>query len=135
MQHIEVKTIRGRAMSAKHKHGTRQRLGQLIEDCQIGTLEDITPELLESWMLNAKDQGRSPRTINSYRAAIVSFCNWAVQYKRLSSNPLAKLFKADESADVRHARRALTKDEVQRLLTAAELRPVAEFGRPSKKLP
>jgi len=116
MQHLEVKTIRGRSLSGKHKLGLKYRLQQIVDDCKISTLEDITAETIEQWMMAAKESGKSPRTINTYRSAIVTFCNWAVHYKRLSSNPLASLFKADESADVRHARRALNKEEVARLL-------------------
>jgi integrase len=135
MQHLEVKTIRGRSLCKDHKQGIKHRLGQIIEDCNIEMLEDITAETLEQWMMDAKESGKSPRTVNTYRSAIVTFCNWAVKYKRLTSNPLASLFKADESADIRHARRALTKDEVSRLLKVTELRPVAEYGRAVVKLP
>jgi len=45
--------------------------------------------------------------------------------------PLAKLCTADEGCDRRRTRRALTEDEICRLLRAALLRPVAEFGRAS----
>jgi len=135
MQHLEVKTIRGRSLCKDHKQGLRHRLAQIIEDCGIETLEDINVEAVEQWMLDAKEAGKSPRTVNTYRSAIVTFCNWAVKYKRLSSNPLASLFKADETEDIRHARRAMTKEEVARLLKVTELRPVAEYGRAVVKLP
>lgn len=75
MEHLEVKTIRGRAISHRHKIGIRQRLRQMIDECGIGTLEDISGEIVEKWMLDAKRNGRSPRTINCYRSALVSFCN------------------------------------------------------------
>ena len=135
MKHLDVKTVRGRSLCKAHKDGVRQRLDQIINDCDIQTLEDINVELLEQWMLDFKESGMSPRTVNHYRSAIVSFCNWAVRYKRLTSNPLASLYKADESGDIRHERRALTQDEVARLLKVTELRPVAEYGRPAIKQP
>jgi integrase len=62
-------------------------------------------------------------------AAILTFCNWCVETDRLAANPLAKLCTADETCDRRRMRRALTEDEVHRLLTAARLRPVAERDR------
>lgn len=43
--------------------------------------------------------------------------------------------KADPISDRRHVRRALTVEEVARLLNAARLRPVAEVGRQSVPLP
>lgn len=135
MQHLEVKTVRGRSLCKDHKQGLRHRLRRIIDDCGMKTFEDITVEKLELWMMNAKESGKSPRTINTYRSAILTFCHWAVRYKRLSNNPLANLFKADESQDIRHARRALTKEEVARLLKVTQLRPVAEYGRAIVKLP
>jgi integrase len=65
----------------------------------------------------------------------VGFCNWCVETDRLAARPLARLCKADEHADRRRTRRALTEDEIARLLKAARLRPVAEFGRPNKRKP
>ncbi|MCD4823934.1 MAG: site-specific integrase, partial [Phycisphaerae bacterium] len=76
----------------------------------------------------------SPATINCYRTSILAFCNWAVTYNRLAFNPLADLFRADTTRDTRHQRRALTEEEVSRLLKAAELRPIAEYGREIVKL-
>ena len=66
-----------------------------------------------------------PRTINTYRAAIVAFCNWAVGHGRLTVNPLRGLSKLDES-DVRRERRALTVDELRILCNAARERPLRE---------
>lgn len=45
-------------------------------------------------------------------------------------NPFVGTPKTDESADVRRKRRALTEDQLARLLRVAELRPLAEYGRP-----
>jgi integrase len=70
-----------------------------------------------------------------YRSAIVAFCNWCVETDRMAANPLARLCKADEHADRRRTRRALTEDEVARLLKAARLRPVAELGRTGVRKP
>ena len=56
------------------------------------------------------------RTRNTYRAAAVAFCNWCIETGRLLSNPFAKVAKADEDADPRRQRRALTEDELMRLL-------------------
>jgi integrase len=70
-----------------------------------------------------------------HRSAIVGFCNWCVETDRMAANPLARLCKADEHADRRRTRRALTEDEIARLLKAARLRPVAELGRPSVRKP
>ena len=45
------------------------------------------------------------------------------------------LVKAGRSGDRHHVRRALTAEEVARLLHAARIRPIAELGRESQLLP
>jgi len=66
------------------------------------------------------------RTRNSYLQAIRGLCNWCVETGRLTVNPLATIAKADEKADRRRQRRALTEDELRRLLDVARRRPLLE---------
>jgi len=61
----------------------------------------------------------SAGTRNGYREAWIGFANWCVKTSRLLSNPLSNLPKADAKADCRRKRRALTEDELTRLLDAA----------------
>lgn len=68
----------------------------------------------------------SAATRNEYRGAWVTFCNWCVQTCRLTNNPLAKVPKADAKVDCRRKRRALTEDELTRLLDAASRRPLLD---------
>ena len=75
------------------------------------------------------------RTRNTYAAAIVAFGNWCVETDRLAANHLGGLCKADVRSDRRRVRRALTEDEIKRLLKAARMRPVAEYGRETVSLP
>ena len=66
---------------------------------------------------------------------MVAFCNWCVEADRLAVNPLARLCKADERSDRKLTRRALDTDELRQLLTAASLRPLAEYGRRAIRKP
>lgn len=65
----------------------------------------------------------------------MAFCNWCIETGRLAANPLDGLCMADVQSDRRRIRRALTEDELCRLLKAARLRPVAEYGRETVSLP
>jgi integrase/recombinase XerD len=47
-----------------------------------------------------------------------AFLNWCVKNKRLHNNPLAGLERLNSEVDVRHPRRALTPEEVDRLISA-----------------
>jgi integrase len=135
LQHLKAKTVRGKRVSTKHRYNVRLQLERLLEDCGYCRLADITRESMEKWMNQAEANGMGARTRNTYRAAIVAFCNWCVESNRLVANPLDGLCKADVRSNRRRVRRALTEDELCRLFRAARLRPVAEYGRETEDLP
>ena len=134
-QHMRAKTIRGRKLSEKHRAEVKRRITAIAGDCGFVRLADINREAMEKWMNRKEKAGMGARTRNTYRAAIMTFCNWCVESDRLAANPLAKLCPADETCDRRRTRRALSEEEVYRLLTAARLRPVAEYGRKGENRP
>jgi integrase len=70
---------------------------------------------------------RSSRTINAYLTAIKSFVQYLVDIELLSSHPLKSVRKLNQEIGSRKKRRAMTADEVERLLQ------VATGGRNSKK--
>ena len=61
----------------------------------------------------------SPRTRNVYLKSLLSFLNWALRNKLISSNPLTGMTCENEQVDVRHARTAYTDDEFRGLYLAA----------------
>jgi integrase len=134
-EHLKAKTVRGRKVSAKHQVNVKRYLNKVFGECGFRILSDITRSAMERWMNQREAEDMGARTRNMYRSAIVAFCNWCVETDRMAANPLARLCKADEHADRRRTRRALTEDEVARLLKAARLRPVAELGRPGVRKP
>src|SRR5262249_31227630 len=81
-------------------------------------------EALERWLVSEAKRGRSARSRNAHQIALTAFCNWAVQTGRLMTNPFKGVVKADEKADRRRQRRAMTEDELARLLDAARRRPL-----------
>ena len=60
--------------------------------------------------------GKSGKTAANYTEALVGFCNWCVDRDYLEANPLAKLQRFDITPVT--MRRAMTVEEVQRLLAA-----------------
>ncbi len=109
-----------------HRKNTRRYLDRLCEDLGWRRLSEIDRSALERWLAAAERAKRSARTRNAFRIAAVAFCNWAVSARRLTANPLAGIPKANEKADRRRQRRALTEDELRRLLDAARGRPLLE---------
>jgi site-specific recombinase XerD len=129
LQHLARKRIRGRKVSKMYRANLRGRLERLIADCGWRRLRDITRDRMERWLDEAEARNLAASTRNEYLISLSAFCNWAVKTERLVRNPVAGIGKADRSSDRRHVRRALTADEVARLLDAARRRPVAEVGQ------
>ena len=67
------------------------------------------------------------RTRNSYLTVRSgAFCNWCVETGRLAGNPFDAVPKANEKADPRRQRRAMTEPELVKLLAVARERPLLE---------
>ncbi len=112
--------------SPAHRANVRRALKRLAADCRFNRLPDLSRESLEKWLVSQEKDGMGPRTRNTYRAAAVAFCNWCKEVGRLIVNPFAKVPKADENIDPRRQRRALTEDELRRLLDVARRRPLVD---------
>jgi len=121
LEHLQAKGV-----SEKHLYNVKQHLEQVAGDCGFQRLGDIIRSALESWMNRCLSDGMGARTCNTYRAAIMTFCNWCVNNDRLVSNPLTGLWRADERLDRRRQRRALTEEELGRLLEATQRRPLLD---------
>ncbi len=111
-----------------HRHNTRTYLDRLAAACGFRRLGDLKREALERWLAEEAKAGRSARSRNTHRAAIVAFANWCADptVGRLPANPFKGVAKADEKADRRRQRRAMTADELGRLLDVARRRPLLD---------
>ena len=93
---------------------------RVIEACRFEKLADLSPSTVASYLRERRQAGLGIQTSNHYLAAIKSFANWLVKDRRLPSNPLAHLEKLNAKLDIRRVRRALSVDEIRRLVAAAE---------------
>ena len=109
-------------MAPRHVSQKRSRLARLIEGAQLERLADLDADALENHLGALKDAGRGARTINAARADAVALYSWLVKTARAEANPLRVVPKLDESRDRRRVRRALTDDELARLLAVARER-------------
>lgn len=126
-----------RHIAPRHVQMVEARLRLMFEECKFKRLRDASRSKLEAWRNREYARGargRGARTLNDYTATAFAFGRWAVEAGRLLANPFAGITSArarlDQAADCRRKRRALSTEELRRLLWAARLRPVAEFGRP-----
>jgi site-specific recombinase XerD len=112
------------------KPEARERAARKLADAlKTARLSDLAPEKIQSALALLRDAGKSNQTVNHYRAALRAFARWAGDKGRLRDNPMrgVKGFNAEE--DVRHERRALTDDELARLIATAGRGPEL-FGMP-----
>jgi integrase len=117
---------RAKGVTEIHREDTGRYLRRLAADCTFNTLADLRRESLERWLALRTADGMSARTRNAYRDALVSFCNWCIETSRLAANPFGAVPKANEKADRRRQRRAMTEAELLRLLPVARERPLLE---------
>ncbi|MBX6314026.1 MAG: site-specific integrase [Isosphaeraceae bacterium] len=109
-----------------HRHNVATYLSRLANECGFDRLADLKREALERWLAEEAAGGRSARSRNTHRAALIAFANWCVRTGRLSTNPFQGVPKANEAADPRRRRRAMTEAELVRLLEVARGRPLLD---------
>jgi integrase len=127
-EHIDAYVAHLRLKSCD-EHRVKQvesRLGRVLRDCCFARLGDLALAPIEAWLSARKIEGMASGTRNGYREVLLGFSNWCVKSGRLVSHKLGNLPRGDVRSDRRRVRRALTEDELERLLEAARSRPLVE---------
>ena len=113
-----------RNATAKHAAQVAARCRAAFDACGMLTLADLDHTPIERWLAERRgrpkrDGGVGAQTSNHFTVSVKAFGNFLVKTDRAAANPLRHLAKVRVDADVRHARRALSPDEFDRLLAAA----------------
>jgi integrase len=99
---------------------TMGQVRRTVEGCGFKTLADIDAEAVQKYLRSRrKEEQTGHRTYNQYLQAFGTFCNWCVTSKRLLINPMLGVEPLNQAVDVRHPRRALSPEEVSRLIASA----------------
>lgn len=89
-----------------------------MNGAKVYALRDLKPDPVERYLAELDTQGLAPRTINYYLKAAKQMLSWAVHARLIPYSPLECL--ANRPEHVKHrVRRALSEEEVSRLLAAA----------------
>ena len=118
------RSLRAREVSDVYLENALRAIRCLRDDLEMNCPIDLTRENIEPWFAKAVSEGMGARTRNYYRESIVLFANWLTETGRFSNHDLGKLPNADRRADPRRQRRALTEEEIGRLLAVALTRPL-----------
>ncbi len=104
----------------KHVKLTMSRVRRVVEGCGMETIVDIEIEAVEEFLVDlCEREDLGHRTYNHYVQALDPFCNWLVATKRTPSNPILGMERLNAEVDIRHRRRALTAEEVAKLVQSA----------------
>lgn len=109
-----------RAASASHVRDLGNILARIRRACQWTTLQDVKADQVGDYLRRLAAAGRSRRTQNHHQSKLSNFLNWCVRQKWLAANPILDLQAVTVGrAGRKHLRRALTPDELLRLLKTA----------------
>lgn len=130
LHHLRRKRRRsGRPLSRRYLQQTAHA-GRWVVDRGMTQLKDLQPDRIEAALATLTHLGKSPKTVNDYRGKLHSLCEFAITVARVLERNPVKVVSAIGGGPTK-VRRALTADEAARLLHAARLRPLAEYGRAS----
>lgn len=112
----------GRPWSKKHYENRKARLEWWEEIsgemATVGDMESIAQQKVELGIVRLRDSGLAPKTLATYVEAFRAFFGWCAKRGVINKNPLETLPHFDTTAVTR--RRALTVDEIHRLLAVCE---------------
>ena len=106
--------------TAKHVKLTMARVRRVIAGCKFDTASQIEVEPVENFLRElCEKEDLGNRTYNHYAQAFDEFCIWMVNSRRIPTNPLLGLGRLNTEVDIRHRRRALSAEEVAKLVQSA----------------
>ncbi len=103
-------------LDAMHLRITENTMTRLAELGQWRRLSDITADNVATILARLSEKGLSVATVNRFLMRAKAFVHWLLDRHRIATDTLHKLKKTDERGKRKRARRALTDDEVARLL-------------------
>jgi len=103
-----------------HIRKTLKMIDTLCQETGIDSVTKFRRETVERWIATeVETKTRSPSTINHYLTAIKSFLKYVVEIELLPKDPIKSIRKLNQEIGQRKKRRAMTDDEVERLLQVA----------------
>jgi integrase len=125
-EHLEVwrTYLLGKGNSHRHADEGHARVLKLMTAAKANRLSDLTLTRLQAALATLKSAGLSLRTVHHYTRLTKNFTKWAWRDGRTREDLLAHLQPPDNpETDRRRERRALTVDQLERLVRAAEQGP------------
>ena len=127
-EHLEdwIQDLQSRDVTDKQVKLASGRTKRLIELAGIKRLNEVTPFAVQNSLAKLRDKGRAAKTLNDSLASLKQFCSWARADGRIPENPIDSVKGYNTATDRRHDRRALSDEEIRRLIKAAENGPTLQ---------
>ena len=114
--------LKARGRCRSHIAHTRQRLPRMFNECGWHRLRDVTADGFSNWRV--KQDRLSAKTCNEYLGHAKAFFNWMERQGRITHNPLRAVGKAETRGKETFKRRALSREELLRLIAGSGKRGV-----------
>jgi len=114
------RSMLARGDCARHVAQEASKLKKIVAACRFRAWSDVSASRLTWFLADMRDKGASTRTSNAHLVAFKAFCAWCVRDGRISESPVTHLRGLNEKTDIRRKRRALSADDLRRLIRAAE---------------
>jgi integrase/recombinase XerD len=111
-------SLANKGNTVKHAELTYTRAKAIADDCSFALMADIRPTPIEQCLADRRKAGLSVQTSNFYLQAIKQFCVWMVSDQRMGESPIQYMRGLNVKANKQRKRRALTLDEVEKLMSA-----------------
>ena len=113
-------SLEARNRTKQYINTTINAVKRIAADCRFNYWMDISAEKVESYLKRLRDNGISHRRSNAYLVALKMFSYWMIDAGRASESPIRRLKPLNVEIDRRRKRRALTIDELHRLINVTE---------------
>jgi len=114
--------LTGKGNTADHIATTLSACRCILNACGFVYPGDLESVKVSRWVTRQRSTS-APRTINRKLGALKSFSRWLWETGRIHVDTMVQVHRLNARADRRRTRRALTDDEIRRLLEAAERGP------------
>jgi len=111
----------------RHARLTANRVRRIMQGCKFAGWSDLQASRVEKFLADLRDRGLSVQSSNFYLQSVRQFAKWMILDGRASLSPVEHLKGLNVQTDRRHDRRALSPDEVRRLLENTKAEPL-RFG-------
>jgi integrase len=112
--------LRSKGGCVKHSDSVVMKVEKIVAGCAFRFWHELSADAVNGWLDKQradKETKMSLQTSNHYLQAVKQFAQWMVESRRASSSPVAHLKRQNVEADRRHSRRALSADELKKLIS------------------